>query len=81
VPLVELRRGAGNDWDGGTGKASLDAARGLGSNGPAVFGLTSASASSFCRAERRGGGRVGFGFSASCSSRADTKDIGEDGIS
>jgi hypothetical protein len=34
-------------------------------------------------AERRGGGRAGFGFSSLCSgsSRAETNDEGEDGLS
>jgi hypothetical protein len=32
-------------------------------------------------ADRRGGGRLGFGLSSSCSSLADTKDDGEDAFS
>lgn len=61
---------------------ALDADGGWGGSDVAVFGLFSASSSpTFVRADRRGGGRLGLGFSSSCCSRADTNDDGEEGIS
>lgn len=56
--------------------------RGLIGTGAVGLGLLARGAGSIRRVfERRGGGKLGFGFSsASCSSLADLKDVGESGV-
>lgn len=85
APDPEARRGGENLCGGGIGEVTLEGVRGLGGSGVAVRGLPSVCDTvDMGRVERRGGGKLGFGFSSSCcccSSWADTNEEGEEGAS
>lgn len=79
--LIEARRGV-SVWGGGSGEGNLEGApRSSGGIVAGFCGVSFRAWSPFGFADRRGGGRLGFAFGSSCSSRADTNEDGEDGMS
>jgi hypothetical protein len=76
------RRGGGANVSGTCiGEVIWLGARCLGGLAIRLGGVSVGASPDLVFADRRGGGRLGLGLSSSCSSRADTKEEGEDAFS